>query len=86
MVTEDHPNILLSRGVHKTVKYPLKRKNKNSIPVYFATIRKYLSQVGGIRIHDDDIKMDVTKPKTTSGDYEDEEAEPLTAEQARRVM
>ena len=82
----DHPNILLSRGVHHSVKFPLKRKNKNSISVYFATVRKYLSQVGGIRLHNDDIKMDVTKPKTTSGDYEDEEADPLTAEQARKVI
>ena len=83
---EDHPNIMSSRGVHKSVKFSLKRKNRNTVPVYFATIRKYLSQVGGIRIHNDDIKMDVTKPKTDSGDYEDEEAEPLTAEQARRVI
>ena len=82
----DHPNILLSRGVHHSVKFPLKRKNKNSISVYFATVRKYLSQVGRIRLHNDDIKMDVTKPKTTSGDYEDEEADPLTAEQARKVI
>lgn len=82
----DHPNIMLSRGVHRSVKYPLKRKNKNSISAYFATVRKYLSQVGGIRLHNDDIKMDVTKPKTTSGDYENEEAEPLTAEQARKVI
>lgn len=82
----DHPNIMLSRGVHRSVKYPLKRKNKNSVSAYFATVRKYLSHVGGIRLHNDDIKMDVTKPKTTSGDYENEEAEPLTAEQARKVI
>ena len=82
----DHPNILLSKGVHNSTKYPLKRKNKNSIPVYFTTIRKYLSQVGGIRLHNDDIKMDVIIPKATSGGYEDEESEPLTAEQARKVI
>jgi len=82
----DHPNITMKRGCNNSVKFSLKRKNKNSVSVYFATIRKYLSQVGGIRLHDDDIKMDVTKPKTTSGDYEDEEAEPLTAEQARQVI
>jgi len=82
----DHPNIMLSRGSHRSAKYFLKRKNKNSVSVYFATIRKYLSLVGGIRLHNDDIKMDVTKPKTTSRDYEDEESEPLTAEQARKVI
>ena len=82
----DHPNISMERGRNNSVKFTLKRKNKNSISVYFATIRKYLSQVGGIRLHNDDIKMDVTKPKTTSGDYEDEEAEPLTAEQAGQVI
>jgi integrase len=82
----DHPNISMERGRNNSVKFTLKRKNKNSISVYFATIRKYLSQVGGIRLHNDDIKMDVTKPKTTSGDYENEDAEPLTAEQARQVI
>ncbi|MCE9653062.1 MAG: hypothetical protein K8Q89_08435 [Nitrosarchaeum sp.] len=83
---KDHPKIILHKGRNNSVKYFLRKKNKNSISPYFATIRKYLSQVGGIRLHDDDIKMDVTKPKTTSGDYEDEEAEPLTAEQARNVI
>jgi hypothetical protein len=83
---KDHPKIILHKGRNNSVKYYLRKKNKNSISPYFATIRKYLSQVGGIRLHDDDIKLDVTKPKTTSGDYEDEEAEPLTAEQARNVI
>lgn len=83
---KDHPRIILHKGRNNSVKYFLRKKNKNSISPYFATIRKYLSQVGGIRLHDDDIKMDVTKPKITSGDYEDEEAEPLTAEQARNVI
>lgn len=83
---KDHPDIILHKGRNNSVKYFLRKKNKNSISPYFATIRKYLSQVGGIRLHDDDIKLDVTKPKTTSGDYEDEEAEPLTAEQARNVI
>jgi hypothetical protein len=64
----------------------LKRNNKNSVSIYFSTIRKYLSQVGGIRLHNDDIKIDVTIPKATSGNYEDEESEPLTAEQARKVI
>jgi len=82
----DHPNILLAKGVNHMAKYPMKRKNKNSVSVYFTTIRKYLSQVGGIRLHNDDIKMDVTMPKATSGDYEDEDSEPLTAEQARKII
>jgi len=83
---KDHPKIILQKGCNNSVKYHLRKKNKNSIGPYFATIRKYLSQVGGLRLHDDDIKMDVTKPKPTSGGYEDEEAEPLTAEQARAVI
>ena len=41
----DHPNISMERGRNNSVKFTLKRKNKNSISVYFATIRKYLSQV-----------------------------------------
>lgn len=83
---KDHPKIILHKGRNNSVKYFLRKKNKNSISPYFATVRKYLSQVGGIKLHNDDIKLDVTKPKTTSGDYEDEEAEPLTAEQARSVI
>jgi hypothetical protein len=83
---KDHPEIILYRGRNNSVKYHLRKKNRNSVGPYFATIRKYLSHVGGLRLHDDDIKMDVTKPKTVSGDYEDEEAEPLTAEQARSII
>jgi integrase len=83
---QDHPNIILTKGRNNSIKYHIRKKNKNSIAPYFATVRKYLSQVGGIRLHDDDIKMDVTKPKTVSGDYENEDAEPLTAEQARNVI
>ena len=82
----DHPNIQYTIGRGKKAVRFLRKKNNNSIPVYFATIRKYLSQVGGIRLHDDDIKMDVTKPKVSSGNYENEESEPLTAKQARDVI
>ena len=83
---QDHPNIEFTIGRGNKATRFLRKKNNNSIPVYFATIRKYLSQVGGIRLHDDDIKMDVTKPKVSNGDYEDEEAEPLTAKQARDII
>ena len=83
---QDHPNIEFTIGRGNKATRFLRKKNNNSIPVYFATIRKYISQVGGIRLHDDDIKMDVTKPKVSNGDYEDEEAEPLTAKQARDII
>lgn len=83
---KDHPNIILHKGRNNSIEYYLRKKNPNSISPYFATVRKYLSQVGGIRLHNDDIKMDVTKPKTTNGDYEDEESEPLIAQQARNVI
>lgn len=82
----DHPNLLLTKARHHSAKYYLRKKNKNSVTHYFSTARKYLSLVGGIRIHDDDIKMAITKPKADTGNYEDEESEPLTAEQARAVI
>ena len=82
----DHPHILLTKARHNSAKYYLRKKNKNSISHYFSTSRKYLSLVGGIRIHDDDIKMAITKPKADTGNYEDEESEPLTAEQARAII
>ena len=65
---QDHPNIKFTIGRGNKATRFLRKKNNNSIPVYFATIRKYISQVGGIRLHDDDIKMDVTKPKVSNGD------------------
>jgi len=83
---QDHPNILLTRARYNSAKYYLRKKNKNSISHYFSTARKYLSLVGGIRIHDDDIKMAITKPKADTGNYENEESEPLTAEQARAII
>ena len=41
----DHPNILLTKGVHNSAKYPLKRKHKNSVSVYFTTVRIFTQWV-----------------------------------------
>jgi len=81
----DHPNIIVWRGKGKTIKTFVKKKHRNSVSNYFATVRKYVSQVGGIRIHDDDIKMFVTKPKP-KGHYEEEDAVPLNSAMAQRIM
>ena len=91
----DHPDLVRTTRIVKHPKKPrlvplknttLTKLHNNSFPGYFSVARSYLSQVGGIRLHDDDlvsIRLPITQKR---GDYDDEKAEPLTATQARKVM
>ena len=88
---KDHKDILIRRG-RNPAKTKLNKKNflhklhNNSILGNVTRSRQFMSQVGGIRIHDDDMKR-VPIPNTVKrGMYDDEEAEPLTAEQANNVI
>jgi len=87
----DHKDILVRKG-RKSIHSKLNKKNylhklhNNSIDGVVSRSRQFMSQVGGIRIHDDDMKR-VPIPNTVKrGMYDDEEAEPLTAEQARNII
>lgn len=64
----DHPDVFTSNGRHQKGEKPtysakyytkvnptLKKLHNNSFAGYFSTARSYLSQVGGIRLHDDDL-------------------------------
>ena len=88
---EDHKDILIRRGSTPTKSKPSKtnylhKLHNNSISGNISRSRQFMSQVGGIRIHDDDMKR-VPIPNTVKrGMYEDEEAEALTAEQSRNVI
>lgn len=91
----DHPEIIRNTRILKNPKVkravPLKnttltKLHRNSFAGYFSIARAYLSQVGGIRLHDDDL-ISIRLPITLKrGAYDDEEAEPLTATQARKVL
>jgi len=88
---KDHKDIIINKG-RNTKTNKLSKKNylhklhNNSIPGKVFSSRGFMSQVGGIRIHNDDMKR-VPIPNTIKkGMYDDEEAEPLTAEQARNVI
>lgn len=94
-----HPDIITKKGRKLKGKIPtysakyytkiqptLKKLHNNSFPGYFSTAKSYLSQVGGIRLHDDDLVSINLPISRKRGDYDDEQAEPLTDEQARRVL
>jgi hypothetical protein len=86
---KDHKDIIINWG--RNPKKPnknnhLKKLHDNSIAVNIPRVRGFMSQVGGIRIHNDDMKR-VPIPNTVKkGMYDDEEGEPLTSEQARMVL
>jgi hypothetical protein len=90
---QDHKDIVISKGRGKNPDKKILNKNNylhklhdNSISGNVARSRRFMSQVGGIRIHDDDM-IEVAMPTVIKkGQYDDEEAEPLTAEQAREVI
>lgn len=91
---QDHTDIIVNKGRNpkgKKLSKPnknnyLHKLHNNSILGNVSRSRQFMSQVGGIRIHDDDMKR-VPIPNTIKkGMYEDEDAEPLTAEQAREVI
>lgn len=64
----------------------LKKLHNNSFAGYFSIARAYLSEVGGVRLHDDDLASIVMPVVRKRGDYDDEDAEPLTSTQARKVL
>lgn len=87
----DHPDIIINKG--RNPKKNLLNKNNflhklhdNSILGNVASSRGFMSQVGGIRIHNDDMKRVPIPTVMKKGLYDDEEAEPLTAIQARNVI
>ena len=90
---KDHPDIILHKGRTPKKKQLSVNKNNflhklhdNSIGGNVARSRGFMSQVGGIRLHDDDMKRVPIPTVVKKGQYDDEEAEPLTAEQARNVI
>ena len=88
---QDHKDIIINRGSNPE-KNRLNKNNylhklhDNSISIQVARSRVFMSQVGGIRIHNDDMKRVPIPVTVKKGLYDDEEAEPLTAEQARNVI
>ena len=95
----DHPDVFTSNGRHLKGEKPtysakyytkvnptLKKLHNNSFAGYYSTARSYLSQVGGIRLHDDDLVSINLPISRKRGDYDDEQAEPLTDSQARQVL
>ena len=89
---KDHKDIIIDKGRNVTGEKKLNKKNylhklhDNSIGGNIARARGFMSQVGGIRIHNDDYKRIPIPTVVKKGMYDDEEAEPLTAQQARDVI
>jgi len=90
---EDHPDIIIHKGrTPKNNQFSINKNNflhklhDNSIGGNVARSRGFMSQVGGIRIHNDDMKRVPIPTVLKKGQYDDEESEPLTAEQARNVI
>ena len=85
----DHKDIIIKKGTKNSKinkKNYLHKLHNNSILGVVSRSRQFMSQVGGIRVHDDDMKR-IPFPNTVKrGLYDDEEAEPLTAEQARSII
>ena len=90
---EDHPDIIINKGRTPKNNSPNTNKNNylhklhdNSIGGNLARSRGFMSQVGGIRLHNDDMKRVPLPTVIQKGLYDDEQAEPLTAQQARNVI
>jgi len=87
----DHHDIIINKG-RNPKKNQLNKNNflhklhDNSILGNVLALKGFMSQVGGIRIHKDDMKLVPMPTVTKRGQYDDEDAEPLTAEQARNVI
>jgi len=91
----DHKDIEIKRGAkQKNEKKQIYTKkgsylhklHDNSIGGIISRTRGFMSQVGGIRLHDDDMKRVPLPTVLIKGNYDDEEAEPLNATQARNVI
>lgn len=88
---QDHPDIIMNKGRNpdknrQNKQNYLKKLHNNSILGNVSRSRQFMSQVGGIRIHDDDFKRVPIPITVKKGTYDDEEAEPLTAQQAKEVI
>jgi hypothetical protein len=90
---KDHKDIIISKGRNVNGKEKNLNKNNylhklhdNSIGGNIARSRGFMSQVGGIRLHNDDFKRIPIPTVVKKGMYDDEDTEPLTAEQARNVI
>jgi len=88
---EDHPDIIMNKGRNpdknrQNKQNYLKKLHNNSILGNVSRSRQFMSQVGGIRIHNDDFKRVPIPITVKKGTYDDEEAEPLTAQQAKDVI
>ena len=81
---KDHPNVTYRFGKDFRNERALGALHSNSLKGYFSGIRKYMHQVGGIRLHDEDIKMSLDLPEARSS-FEAEDIAPLTAKQARLI-
>jgi len=88
---DDHRDIIINKGRNPNKNKQnknnfLHKLHDNSIHGIIVRSRGFMSQVGGIRLHDDDMKLVIIPTTEKRGLYDDEEAEPLTAEQARDVI
>jgi len=80
----DHPGLFTYSGYKKTCVKPVKKIHPNTIQGVFSCIKKYMAQVGGIRIDDADIEMHVSLPAKIETD--DEDAEPITYDMAKALL
>jgi len=87
---KDHRDIIIIMGRSNSntpnKKNYLHKLHDNSIIGNVVGARGFMSQVGGIRLHKDDMKLVPIPTVEKRGMYDDEDAEPLTSEQARNVI
>ncbi len=81
---EDHPTLFYKSGFNQTSQRPVKKLHNNTIGSIFSFIRKYMAQVGGIRIDDKDINMHIALPARINTD--DDDAEPITYLMAKELL
>lgn len=78
---EEHPNCTYKFGRNFANERAIGPLHDNSLKTYFSAIKKYVHQVGGIRLYEQDIKMTLDLPEAHSS-FQSEDIEPLTDEQA----
>jgi len=78
---DEHPEIMMPTNQFKDLK-PFQPKRVASIRNYIGQLRKYLQSVGGIPVSSDDVSDFLEYP----ADGEQEEAEPLTHDELRRII
>jgi len=82
---KEHPDVKYRFGKDFRNERALGALHSNSLKAYFSGIRKYVHQVGGIRLYDEGIKMSLDLPEARSS-FEAEDIAPLTAKQARLII